>query len=70
MLNPNINYVRNIIKKIEENDGYCPCQVLKDDSSKCPYDIMHLPEKITSTLLCINGKNNKECYCKLYIKEV
>ena len=43
--------------KIKENDGYCPCALIKDETTKCP-------------CLEFRQRNTQgECHCGLYIKE-
>lgn len=47
----------NLIKAgLEENDGYCPCQLVKSKDTKC---------------MCKEFKDSTEgmCHCGLYIKE-
>ena len=50
--------LRDIIKaKLKENDGYCPCSIVKDDDHKC---------------MCKEFRDSKEsgpCHCGLYVKE-
>ena len=55
--NPNKEEVNYIKGKIKENDGYCPCQLEKNENTKC---------------ICQNFLNQKEdgwCHCGLYYKE-
>ena len=55
--NPNKEEVNYIKGKIKENDGYCPCQLEKNENTKC---------------ICKNFLNQKEngwCHCGLYYKE-
>lgn len=44
-----------IRQKIRQNDGYCPCKSIKDDTTWCPCDSF------------LNGPLG-ECQCGLYIK--
>lgn len=56
-LNPNKEIVEEIQKKLKENNGYCPCRLVKNEDTKC---------------MCkefINKKSLGECHCGLYIKE-
>lgn len=55
-LNEDIELVKSIRKKLKENDGYCPCSLLKNDDTKC---------------MCKEFREMKtgECHCGLYIKE-
>lgn len=66
-LNKNMKHVRKILEAVEKNDGYCPCQILKDEKSKCPFTMEYHPDSVPTTLLCINGSIKEECICKLYI---
>lgn len=53
-LNPNEKAMFGIMKAINKNDGYCPCNqgdVPKEDT-KCP---------------CKSYMNNDKCHCNLYI---
>ena len=34
-LNPNNEQVEAVRTAIKENDGYCPCAILKTDDTKC-----------------------------------
>lgn len=33
--NPDKEYAKDIKKRLKENNGYCPCQLVKDASTKC-----------------------------------
>ena len=33
--NPDIEYANEVIKKLKENDGYCPCALEKTEDTKC-----------------------------------
>lgn len=35
-LNPDGVFVRNLKKRIKQNNGYCPCKLLKTPDNKCP----------------------------------
>ena len=35
-LNPDGVFVRNLKKRIKQNNGYCPCKLLKTPDTKCP----------------------------------
>lgn len=54
VLNPNHNFVEKITKRINMNDGYCPCQPKVEESNytMCP---------------CIPFVKEGKCCCKLYI---
>lgn len=48
--------VNTIKEKLKQNDGYCPCAVLKNKDTKCMCkDFIEMEEGI--------------CHCGLYIKE-
>ena len=56
--NPNKEEVNYIKEKIQENDGYCPCQLEKNEATKC---------------ICKKFLNQKEvgwCHCGLYYKDI
>lgn len=56
--NPNKEEVNYIKGKIKENDGYCPCQLEKNENTKC---------------ICKNFLNQVEsgwCHCGLYYKDI
>lgn len=46
----------DFLNKIKENDGYCPCSLIKDESTKC------ICEKF------IESDTEGECHCGRYIK--
>ena len=50
------DYAAEVLRKIKENDGYCPCKIIKSDETKC---------------MCKEFREQKagECHCGLYIKE-
>ena len=35
-LNPDSVFVRNLKKRIKQNNGSCPCKLLKTPDTKCP----------------------------------
>ena len=51
-LNENKKKVKEIRKAISDNNGYCPCQTLKNIDTKCPCKIM---------------REEKRCICELYV---
>jgi ferredoxin-thioredoxin reductase catalytic subunit len=51
-LNPDKEHVEKVRKAIKENNGYCPCSLIKDDDHKC---------------VCKDATEKKECHCGLYI---
>ena len=34
--NPDKEYANDIKKRLKANNGYCPCQLIKDANTKCP----------------------------------
>jgi len=56
--NPNTEYTKEIKKKLTDNNGYCPCKIVKTDDTKC---------------MCrefrdmIESGATGECHCGLYI---
>lgn len=48
-------HVENIRMKLKENDGYCPCSLLKNEDTKC---------------MCKEFREMEEgeCHCGLYVK--
>lgn len=54
--NPNRELVKEIREKLKENDGYCPCKIVKNEDTKCI-----CKEFIEQGL--------GSCHCGLYIKE-
>lgn len=54
--NPNKELVKEIREKLKENDGYCPCKIIKNEDTKCI-----CKEFIEQGL--------GPCHCSLYIKE-
>lgn len=58
LLNPDISIVEDVRRRLKENDGYCPCRLVKNKNTKCM--CKEFVEQTTSG----------ECHCGLYIKEV
>lgn len=57
-LNPNNELVEEIRKQLKENDGYCPCKLIKNEDTKC---------------MCKEFRDQNTsgpCHCELYIKYV
>ena len=54
-LNSDGEYVKEIRQKLKENDGYCPCRLVKTQDTKC---------------MCKEFREQEEgiCHCGLYIK--
>ena len=55
VVNNDKSLVNSIRKKLKDNDGYCPCRLIKNEDTKC---------------MCKNFKDmdNGVCICKLFIK--
>lgn len=51
-----VDYAAEVRRKIKENDGYCPCKLIKNDDTRC---------------MCKEFLEMEEgaCHCGLYIKE-
>ena len=56
MLNSDKSLVDEIKFRLSENDGYCPCAVVKNEDTKCM--CKEFREQITPG----------ECHCGLYVK--
>ena len=54
-LNPDTIIVSEIKEKLKENDGYCPCSLVKTPDTKCMCKEFSLQE-------------SGMCHCGLYIK--
>ena len=53
-LNPDTLFVQNLRKRIKQNNGYCPCKLLKTPDTKCP---------------CKDFREGNGCDCGLYLSE-
>ena len=53
---PDAEYAAEVRHRIKENDGYCPCKIVKSAETKC---------------MCKEFLEQEagECHCGLYIKE-
>lgn len=58
--NPDKEYVTKIRRKLKENNGYCPCRVLKSDNTKC---------MCKEFREMIERKEHGMCHCGLYVIE-
>lgn len=56
IVNPNSILVEKILKRIDKNEGYCPCNQgeTPKEETKCP---------------CNKYKTKHECCCTLYVKK-
>lgn len=54
--NPNKEEYEIITQKVKENDGYCPCMLIKNEDTKC---------------MCKSFREQKEgfCHCGRFKKE-
>lgn len=54
--NPDKKYANEVRRRIKDNGGYCPCNLVKNEDTKC---------------LCKDFREMEEgmCHCGLYIKE-
>lgn len=58
--NPDKEYVTKIRRKLKENNGYCPCRVLKNEDTKC---------MCKEFREMIERKEPGMCHCGLYVIE-
>jgi ferredoxin-thioredoxin reductase catalytic subunit len=57
-VNPNEKIVKEVRQKLQENDFYCPCKLIKNKDTKC---------------MCkefLEQKENGYCHCNLYYKTI
>ena len=55
--NPDKQLVAEIRAKLKDNDGYCPCSLIKDNSTKC------MCQEFRNQ---IERNESGECHCGLY----
>lgn len=55
--NPDNTFVKEMMEKIKENDGYCPCKLEKSSDTKCM--CKEFRDQVTEGY----------CHCGLYYKE-
>ena len=53
-LNPDGAFVQNLKKRIRQNNGYCPCKLVKTPDAKCP---------------CNDFREGRGCDCGQYLSE-
>lgn len=53
-LNPDKEELTRIALEIKNNDGYCPCMLIKSEDTKCP---------------CKDRREKEICICGLYIND-
>ena len=53
--NPDKDFAKEVMHKVKDNGGYCPCKLEKTQDTKC---------------MCREFREQEEgmCYCGLYIK--
>lgn len=51
--NTDAQFVKQLKKRIKDNNGYCPCRLEKNADTKCP---------------CKDFRETGDCCCGLYIK--
>lgn len=56
-LNPDIELVKEIKKKLKKNNGYCPCKLNKNEDTKC------MCKEFRDQ---IDRNEQGYCYCGLY----
>lgn len=56
--NPNKEYTKAIKKKLADNNGYCPCKIVKTDDTKC------MCKEFRDM---IESGETGECHCGLYV---
>lgn len=54
--NPDAAIYEEVTKAVKENNGYCPCELIKNDDTKCPCKIFREQN--------IDG----ECHCGRFLK--
>lgn len=54
-INPDTEFVAEIRAKLQENNGYCPCAIVRNEDTKC---------------MCKEFREMRKgaCHCGLYIK--
>ncbi len=55
--NPDKEFYDRITKRVKENDGYCPCMLFKDETTKC---------------MCLDFREQNTpgyCHCERFYKE-
>lgn len=57
IMNPNKDFVKEFREKLKENNGYCPCSIIKNEDTKCM--CKEFRERIDNGIL-------GECHCGLF----
>lgn len=56
-INPDKEHVKKIIKALKDNNGYCPCAIIKSEDTKCMCkDFRDM----------IKNNETGDCHCDLY----
>jgi len=58
VLNSDKDYVKEIRDKLADNDGFCPCRVIKNEDTKCM--CKDFKDKVADGYI-------GECHCGLYV---
>ena len=56
--NPDKDFVKEFREKLKENNGYCPCSLVKNENTKCR--CKEFREQIKAGIL-------GECHCGLFV---
>ena len=54
ILNQDLIKRKEVGQKIKNNNGFCPCMIVKNQNTKCP---------------CKKKREEEICICGLYVKE-
>ena len=57
ILNSDKEFVKDFLKQLKDNDGYCPCRIIKNEDTKCKCE--EFREQIERGEL-------GECHCGLF----
>lgn len=64
----NTEQAKKIEQKLKENDGYCPCKLIKNDNTKC------MCKEFRETIRDMKYDNDPNatatCHCGLYVASV
>ena len=58
IINPDEEYVKEVRQKIKDNQGFCPCSLIKTDDTECMCKAFR------------EQKTSGYCHCNLYYKEI
>lgn len=54
--NPDVTIYEEVTKAVKENNGYCPCELIKNDDTKCLCKIFR------------EQNTDGECHCGRFLK--